>query len=55
MRTVVTFTLIWLLFSEDLQDQTPYRLKDGDVITMGSTELLVHIADVYDDTVDKEN
>eukprot|EP01031_Cornospumella_fuschlensis_P029601 gene29601-35734_t len=43
------------LNGEDLQDQTPYRLKDGDVITMGSTELLVHITDINDEALDKEN
>eukprot|EP01031_Cornospumella_fuschlensis_P025355 gene25355-30616_t len=43
------------LNGEDLQDQTPYRLKDGDVITMGSTELLVHITDINDEALEKEN
>lgn len=33
------------VISEDVVAQTPYRLKDGDVIVMGSTELMVHITD----------
>lgn len=37
--------------SEEVEALTPLRLKDGDVITMGSTELLVHITD--SDTVEQ--
>lgn len=33
------------LNGEDLVGGTPYRLKEGDVITMGTTELLVSIAE----------
>lgn len=39
------------LNGEDLEPQTPYRLKDQDVIVMGSTELQVTISD----QVDQEN
>jgi len=29
-----------------VEPQTPLKLKEGDVIMMGSTELLVHITDI---------
>lgn len=35
---------------DDLNPHTPTLLKDEDVIALGSTELLVGISDVSDDT-----
>ena len=37
-------TLLWNNYSEEVAALNPIRLKAGDVITMGSTELLVHIS-----------
>lgn len=31
------------LNGEDCESGTPYRLKNGDIITVGSTELAVHL------------
>lgn len=33
-----------MLYREDVEALVPYRLQNGDVITMGSTELRVQIA-----------
>lgn len=39
----------YLFYSGDTIDpHTPLLLRDGDVITMGSTELLVSISDMTD-------
>ena len=41
--------------SEEVKALNPIRLKNGDIVTMGSTELMVHIAD-YDPSInDIEN
>ena len=34
--------------SAEVIAQVPMRLKEGDIITLGTTELLVHVAD-FDD------
>jgi pSer/pThr/pTyr-binding forkhead associated (FHA) protein len=38
---------------DDLAAHAPMLLKNGDVITMGSTELLVAISDAVDDVADE--
>jgi hypothetical protein len=43
-------TFLYIFISEDVPSLTPYRLKEGDVITMGSTELSVDLS-----TIDQEN
>ena len=45
----VTFVLS--LHSIDVEPLTPLRLKDGDVVCMGSTELLVRVSDIEQDDV----
>ena len=42
---IVTFLLI---HSVDVEAQIPLRLREGDVITMGTTELMVHVTDLED-------
>ncbi len=37
--------------SIDIEPLTPLRLKDGDVICMGSTELQVRVSDLEQDDV----
>lgn len=44
----------FLCHSVDVAGQVPLRLREGDVITMGSTELVVYIADL-DEPEDQEN
>ena len=34
--------------SVDVEAQIPLRLREGDVITMGTTELVVHVTDLED-------
>jgi hypothetical protein len=41
--------------SQDVEPQVPLRLCEGDVITVGSTELMVHISDLSEDSSNKEN
>jgi hypothetical protein len=40
--------------SVDMEALTPLRLKDGDVICMGSTELLVRISNFDDQDVEEQ-
>jgi hypothetical protein len=34
---------------EDVEESIPYKLAEGDKITMGSTVLLVHLSALHDD------
>ena len=46
-----TFSIIILfkfIRSVDVEAQIPLRLREGDVITMGTTELVVHVTDLED-------
>jgi hypothetical protein len=38
-----------LLHSELMEPYTPLRLKDGDIIALGATELAVRLSEVADD------
>ena len=40
-----------LLHSIDVEPHTPLRLKDGDVVCVGSTDLLVRISDMEEEEV----
>lgn len=35
-------------FSVEVEAQIPLRLREGDMITMGTTELMVHVTDLED-------
>lgn len=39
---------IFITYSVDVEAQIPLRLREGDVITMGTTELMVHVTDLED-------
>ena len=40
--------LFKFICSVDVEAQIPLRLREGDVITMGTTELVVHVTDLED-------
>jgi len=42
------------MHSNEVKALNPIRLKNGDKVTMGSTELMVHISD-YDASIDDNN
>ena len=42
--------MLYCLYRVDVVPHTPLRLKDGDIITMGSTDLVVRISDIADST-----
>ena len=45
---VINFMLTTLIWSVDVVAQIPMRLMEGDIITMGTTELMVHVTDLED-------
>ena len=37
-----------LNYSVEVEAQIPLRLREGDIITMGTTDLMVHVTDLED-------
>ena len=53
----MTWKKDWLnrCFSAEIEDSVPYRLKEGDQISMGNTILLVHLSELNENDENEGN